>query len=65
MALTRSRARTLAALAVLLPGLLSAQAPAPAPAAAPGTRVRVDTTLGSFVIQLETERAPLTSANFL
>ena len=61
MVLVRSYARALAAVAVLLPGLVGAQAPAPAP----GTRVRVDTTLGSFVIQLETERAPLTSANFL
>jgi cyclophilin family peptidyl-prolyl cis-trans isomerase len=47
--------------------------PAPAPAAAPAAaateapidRVRVDTTLGSFVIKLETQRAPLTTANFL
>ena len=62
---TRSRAGALAALAALLPGLLHAQAPATPPAPAPGTRVRVETTLGSFVIQLETERAPLTSANFL
>jgi cyclophilin family peptidyl-prolyl cis-trans isomerase len=30
-----------------------------------GSRVRVDTSLGSFVIALETERAPLTTANFL
>lgn len=29
------------------------------------TRVRVDTSLGSFVIQLDAERAPLTVANFL
>jgi cyclophilin family peptidyl-prolyl cis-trans isomerase len=29
------------------------------------TRVRVDTTLGSFTIALYTDRAPLTSANFL
>lgn len=28
-------------------------------------RVRIDTNLGSFVIQLESQRAPLTSANFL
>lgn len=28
-------------------------------------RVRVETNLGSFVIQLDTARAPLTSANFL
>lgn len=42
----------------------------PTPAAAQssgpdGTRVRVDTSLGSFVIQLDAERAPLTVANFL
>lgn len=30
-----------------------------------GPRVRVDTTLGSFVIALETELAPLSTANFL
>ncbi len=29
------------------------------------TKVRVDTTLGSFVIALESERAPLSTANFL
>ena len=39
-----------------------AVSPAPAPT---GTRVRVETSLGAFVLQLETERAPLTSANFL
>ena len=73
MPLTRSRSGALAAIAVLLavllpgllPGLLRAQSPAPARVPAAGTRVRVETTLGSFAIQLETERAPLTSANFL
>ena len=44
-------------------GTALAQAtPPPAPA---GTRVRLETSLGAFVVQLETERAPLTSANFL
>jgi len=37
--------------------------PAPAPAAA--SRVRVVTSMGSFVIELNAERAPLTVANFL
>lgn len=35
------------------------------PVHAQDTRVRVDTTLGSFTIVLYTDRAPLTSANFL
>jgi cyclophilin family peptidyl-prolyl cis-trans isomerase len=30
-----------------------------------GTRVRFETTMGDFVIQLETERAPLTTERFL
>jgi cyclophilin family peptidyl-prolyl cis-trans isomerase len=38
------------------------QQPAPGGAA---TRVRVETTLGSFVIELDAQRAPLTVANFL
>jgi peptidyl-prolyl cis-trans isomerase A (cyclophilin A) len=48
----------LTALPALAPGV-------DAPGAAAASRVRVDTTLGSFVVQLETARAPLTSANFL
>ena len=42
-------------------------APAPAPpAAAAGTvRVKVDTSEGSFVLELEKTRAPVTTANFL
>lgn len=35
------------------------------PAAANGPLVRIDTTLGSFVIALEAARAPLSTANFL
>jgi cyclophilin family peptidyl-prolyl cis-trans isomerase len=52
---------TLLGLAVLLAGAAGADTPA----ATPTDRVRVDTTLGSFVIRLETARAPLTTANFL
>ncbi len=36
-----------------------------APAPASGPLVRIDTTLGSFVIALEAGRAPLSTANFL
>lgn len=53
-------ARLLALSAALLVGvasLVSAQSAAP--------RVRVDTTLGSFVIELDPQRAPLTVASFL
>lgn len=42
----------------------SAQA-ASAPVPSQQTRVRVETNLGSFVIELEDQRAPLTVANFL
>jgi cyclophilin family peptidyl-prolyl cis-trans isomerase len=51
----------------LLPLLLAlALAPLTSPAQdASGTRVRISTSLGSFVVQLDTERAPLTTANFL
>ncbi|MFC4314662.1 peptidylprolyl isomerase [Steroidobacter flavus] len=53
-------ARLLALTAVLalgLASLVSAQSAAP--------RVRVDTTLGSFTIELDPQRAPLTVASFL
>lgn len=55
-------------LALMLAGTALAQSePASASgAAAPGTpRVRVQTSVGSFVIELDTQRAPLTVANFL
>jgi cyclophilin family peptidyl-prolyl cis-trans isomerase len=52
---------TLVGLAVLLAGAAGADTPV----GGPTDRVRVDTTLGSFVIRLETTRAPLTTANFL
>lgn len=56
------------ALVVALAGLCAPRAEAQAPAEstpATQTRVRVDTNLGSFVIELEDQRAPLTVANFL
>ena len=52
-------ARLLALSAALLLGVASLVSAQSAP------RVRVDTTLGSFVIELETQRAPLTVASFL
>jgi cyclophilin family peptidyl-prolyl cis-trans isomerase len=56
----------LAAILLIWSGTLLAQETPPAPAAAPAaTRVRVDTSMGSFTIRLETQRAPLTVENFL
>lgn len=52
---------TLVGLAALVAGVAGAETPADTPS----DRVRVDTTLGSFVIKLETTRAPLTTANFV
>lgn len=57
--------------ALVMPAALAAQAaPAPAPPAAaaprPATqRVLIETALGPITIEVETERAPVTSANFL
>lgn len=58
--------RILLALLFCLAGAAAAQgpAPAPAPAAAP-VRVRLHTSAGDIVIALETQRAPITAANFL
>ena len=56
----------LAAILLISSGTLLAQEAPPAPPAAPAaTRVRVDTSMGSFTIRLETQRAPLTVENFL
>jgi cyclophilin family peptidyl-prolyl cis-trans isomerase len=65
----RTTARRWPALAALTAGLLGALAPAlgadePAPLTEL-TKVRIETSLGNFVVQLETVRAPLTSLNFL
>jgi peptidyl-prolyl cis-trans isomerase A (cyclophilin A) len=65
--------RTLFAAALLLsaPALLAQQAEAPpAPPAAPApvhetVKVRLVTALGDIVLELEKERAPITTANFL
>jgi peptidyl-prolyl cis-trans isomerase A (cyclophilin A) len=75
---TRSRVRhPLAGALLLLAGLLvqsvaaAADPPAPANPAqqpsqqSPPPQVRVTTNMGDFVIELNPERAPLTSANFL
>jgi len=53
---------TLLGLAALVAGSVHAETPVEPP---PVERVRVDTSLGSFVIKLDTARAPLTTANFL
>ena len=55
--------RLLALSAALLLGFASLASGQSAPAGGP--RVRVDTTLGSFVMELDTQRAPLTVASFL
>lgn len=67
--------RTLLAAALLLPAAALAQtAPAPAPAPVPAptptakpatARVAIETSLGRIVLELETERAPITARNFL
>ncbi len=54
----------LAALCLVL-GLAQATGAWAAEEKAAAPRVRIDTTQGSFVIELNTERAPLTAANFL
>lgn len=48
---------TLCAALALFTGVVHAQAAQ--------TRVRIDTNLGSFIVELEDQRAPLTTANFL
>ncbi len=61
--------RTLLAAALLLPFPALAQdapAPTPTPAPKPATqKVALDTSFGRIVLELETERAPITARNFL
>jgi len=50
----------------VLIGLLLALSALPAQAAGPATaRVRIETSLGAIVVELDMRRAPITSANFL
>jgi peptidyl-prolyl cis-trans isomerase A (cyclophilin A) len=58
-------ARRLRALGLLAALALGSFASAAGAADAKATRVRVETSMGSFVIELNSERAPLSSANFL
>jgi cyclophilin family peptidyl-prolyl cis-trans isomerase len=55
----------LATILLVSSGSLLAQETAPATPAPTASRVRVDTSMGSFTIRLETQRAPLTVDNFL
>jgi len=59
-------ARRVRALALLVAGALLGCALAASAADAPkATRVRVESSMGSFVIEVNSERAPLSAANFL
>lgn len=67
-----TRRRTLLATALLfpLPALAQTATPAPTPAPSPATKpatqkVALDTSFGRIVLELETERAPITARNFL
>lgn len=51
--------------ALLGPASLPAQEAPPSVPSAAATRVRVETTLGNFVIELDAQRSPLTVASFL
>jgi peptidyl-prolyl cis-trans isomerase A (cyclophilin A) len=53
------------ALGLLRAAPAAARTPSPAPSAQPNPDVRVTTNMGSFVIELRPNRAPLTVANFL
>ncbi|HEV7290635.1 peptidylprolyl isomerase [Sphingomonas sp.] len=60
--------RTLLAAALLLPlpALAQTEVPAPAPAPKPATqKVAIDTSMGRIVLEIETQRAPITARNFL
>jgi cyclophilin family peptidyl-prolyl cis-trans isomerase len=62
--LSRVFAGVAAATLLAWSGAATAQTTASTAADGP-VRVRIDTNLGSFIVELDTERAPLTSANFL
>ncbi|HEY0622858.1 peptidylprolyl isomerase [Sphingomonas sp.] len=56
----------LAALAQAVPPAAPTTTPAPAPTPKPATqKVAIETSLGRIVLELETERAPVTARNFL
>ena len=57
--------RLLLLVAALCAAPALAQAPAAAPPAAETARVKVETSEGSLVLELEKSRAPITTANFL
>lgn len=58
--------RILAVSALLWLGFVTgASAADPAPAPVPNPKVRINTTVGSFVMELDAERAPLTTASFV
>jgi cyclophilin family peptidyl-prolyl cis-trans isomerase len=57
--------RLLALLSTLLVSGAFAQEPNVPPPASDAPKVRFDTSMGSFVVQLDARRAPLTVANFL
>ncbi len=58
------RSVLIALIALTLPAFAAAQE-APEPAQADAPRVSIQTNLGTFVLELNTERAPLTVENFL
>ena len=59
-AVTSAHAQTPAA-----PAAAPATPPAPAPTAKPNPKVKVETTEGSFVVELAADKAPITAANYL
>jgi len=59
-------ALSLLAVAFALPGTASAQSPTAPPVSTPtASAVRVTTNMGSFVVELQADRAPLTVQNFV
>lgn len=54
-----------ATLAVTLPWVAQAQEPSGATSSSLEPRIRIETTAGNFVLELDTARAPITAENFL